>query len=167
MRAFLIALVVSSSVFATVAPNFQAETMAGMKVSLKDQLKPNRTLLLSFWASWCTPCLEEIRNVTERLAKEPNLPLDVLTVNVDTSETQSDVKPTIKLHKIAFPVILDPKHEIFSKFQQNQTLPFSVLVGPKGNIEGTFNGFSEGMFDKIKTLVSQSGKEMNAKTKAK
>ena len=173
MRLLTLFCILSSTVFATTAPNFQGETMTGAKINLKDQLKPNRVLLVSFWASWCTPCLEEIEHVKEHLAKEPTLPLDVITVNVDTSETQTDVKPTVRLHKITFPVILDPKHEILSKYQQTGTIPFSVLIGPKGTIESTFNGFSETMFDKIKSVVAQRGvaegpaKETNAKDKSK
>ena len=87
MRFLTLLCILSSTVLATTAPNFQGETLTGSKINLKDQLKPNRVLLVSFWASWCTPCLEEIQHVGEHLAKEPTLPLDVITVNVDTSET--------------------------------------------------------------------------------
>src|SRR5262249_18836109 len=94
---------------AKLAPSFSADLMGGNKVSLKESLKPGRLLLVSFWATWCTPCIEELRTVSEKLKADPNLPLDILTINVDTSETSSDVKPTLKLYSFKFPVILDPK----------------------------------------------------------
>jgi peroxiredoxin len=149
-------LVACSFAQAKTAPSFRAETMEGKKVVLKEYLKPGRVLFLSFWASWCTPCLEELRLVTARLGKEPNLPLDVLTVNVDAAETASDVKPAIKLNKLTFPVILDPNHEIFGKYQDSQTLPYSVLISPKGEIEAVFNGYHEEMFTKVKDVIGKT-----------
>ena len=161
------AILVTGLAHAKVAPNFQGEILGGKKTSLKENLKPNRALLLSFWASWCAPCIEELRLVTDKLKADPSMPLDVLTVNVDSSETAADVKPAIKMHKFTFPVILDPKHEIFGKYHDAQTLPFSVLISPKGNIEATFNGYHEEMFAKVKAVLGNVGatKEENAKKK--
>lgn len=158
MRYVILGLFLSSLAFGTVAPSFQAETISGQKISLKDSLKPGRALMVNFWATWCTPCIEEAKHVAEKLQQEPNLPLDVITVNTDTSETAADVKPTARLHKIAFPILLDPKHDIFAKYNPSKTLPFSVLIGPNGNIEATFNGFHEEMFQKVKEVVARATK---------
>lgn len=170
IKAFLIlTLTLSSLSLAKVAPSFQGEAMGGGKVTLKDKLKKDRVLLLSFWATWCTPCLEELNQVSTKMKAEPQLPLDLLTVNVDTSETASDVKPTLKLHKFEMPVVLDPKHEIFAKYHDAKSLPFSVLIGANGNIEATFNGYHEDMFAKIKEAIAaqaKTSKETNAKTKS-
>lgn len=166
MRFLLLTMLVSALATAKVAPPFQGEVIGGGKVSLKEQLKPNRVLLLTFWASWCSPCLEELNHVSTKLRNEPTLPMDVLTVNVDTSETASDVKPTIKQHKFTVPVILDPKHEIFAKYHEGKTLPYSVLIGADGQIAETFNGYHEEMFTKIKQVIAAktAKKETNVKT---
>lgn len=160
-------MMVSSLALAKAAPPFQGEAVGGGKISLKEKLQPNRVLLLTFWATWCSPCLEELTHVTSKLKNEPSLPMDVLTVNVDTQETSSDVKPTLKQHKFDVPVILDPKHEIFTKYHEGKTLPYSVLIGPDGQIAETFNGYHEEMFTKIKQVIAAKApakKEVNAKT---
>lgn len=153
--AALFFLVSASSLSARPAPPFKGELLGGGRVALLQSLKPQRGLLVCFWASWCVPCLEELHHVAEKLKNDPNFPLDVLTINVDTSETSSDVKPTVKLHNLKFPIVLDPKHEIFSKYQDAKTLPFSVLVGPTGQIEHTFTGFQEDMFTRVKETVDK------------
>jgi len=153
MKLLLSCLLFSSLAVAKVAPPFSAELMTGGKVALKERLKPNRVLLLSFWASWCTPCIEELNQVTKHMKQDPSLPVDLLTVNVDTSETTTDVKPTLKLYKFDFPVILDPKHDIFGRYQDSKTLPYSVLIGPSGEIEATFSGYHEEMFQKIREIA--------------
>lgn len=155
MKLIFISLIFSTLSFAKVAPNFQGELLGGGRVSLNEELRKDNSkgLLLCFWATWCAPCMQELKTVTEKLKSDPTLPLRVLTVNVDTSETSSDVKPTLKLHQFKVPVITDPKHEIFSKYQDAKTLPFSVLIKPNGEIAETFNGFHEEMFAKAREAL--------------
>jgi len=159
MRTLLIVFLLSTVATAKIAPPFQGELLGGGRGSLKQYLKADRVLLVSFWATWCSPCLEELKKVTENLAKDPSLPLEVVTINVDTAETASDVKPTVRLQGFSFPVMLDPKQEIFSKYHQAKTLPFSVLLSPDGNIEATFNGFHEEMFTVVKNVAAKKNSD--------
>jgi len=160
---FVLALLVSFNVQAKDAPSFKGDLMSGGSTSLSQELKKGNPVLLSFWATWCGPCIEELTHVKEYLAKNPNFPLTVLTVNADTSETESAVKPTLRLHKFDFPVILDPQHNILNLYHSDGTLPFSVLISPKGKIAETFNGYNEAMFDKVRALADSSGKSTKKK----
>lgn len=154
MRLFLMLTLVGGLSFGAVAPQFQGELMSGGKVSLKASLKKDRALLVCFWASWCTPCIAELRSVLAKMKEDPNLPLDLLTVNVDTSETSTDVKPTMKLYSLDMAVVLDPKHEIFSKYQEQKQLPYSVLIKSNGEIAKTFTGYHEEMFQVVREAVA-------------
>lgn len=149
----LACLFFSFQAFSKTAPQFQGELLDGKRVSLKQSLKPGRALVLCFWASWCTPCLQELKEVTARLKKEPQLPIDLLAINVDTSETASDVSPTMRLYGFEFPTVVDPKHEIFSKYQGSKSLPFSAVINPQAEIAKTFSGYQEDMFDEIKKVL--------------
>lgn len=149
-----IALAFAVQLMAKPAPQFQGEMLDGKRTSLKQSLRPGRSLILCFWASWCTPCLQELKEVSNRIKQDPSLPLDMLAINVDTSETASDVGPTLKLHGFDFPVVMDPKHEIFSKYQGAKSLPFSALIQSNGEIATTFSGFDEQMFEEIKKHLS-------------
>lgn len=163
MKKVILALSLSTHlVLAAVAPQFQGDLISGGRTSLKQNLKQDRVLLLCFWATWCTPCMEELKNVSEKLKQNPDLPLDVLTINVDTSETSSDVKPTMKLYQFDVPVILDPKHEIFTKYQEAKTLPYSVLVQSNGTIAKTYSGYHEELFNEAKAFA-QGTKTADAK----
>ncbi|NQW44718.1 MAG: TlpA family protein disulfide reductase [Deltaproteobacteria bacterium] len=151
----LLCLTFSSLSVAKIAPNFQGELMGGGRVNLVDELVKDhsKAILLCFWATWCAPCIQELKQVTERLRNDPTIPLKLLTINVDTAETASDVSPTLKLYDFKIPVIKDQKHEIFSKFQDAKTLPFSVLIKPNGEIAETFNGFHEAMVTKVREAL--------------
>lgn len=160
IRILLLASLVANVGIAKIAPSFSGSTMGGGRVRLAELVAPNRTLLLTFWATWCVPCIEELKQVSAKLQENPDIALDVMTVNVDTSETSTDVKPLLKANGLRFPVILDPKHEILVKYNESKTLPFSVLIGENGTIESTFNGYSETMFSTIQTALNKQ-KESN------
>jgi len=154
MNFLVFALTLSSLAFAKAAPTFQKDLLEGGKVSLSDKLKPGRVLLLSFWATWCTPCISELDEIRKYMEKDPNFPMDLLTVNVDKPETLADVRPTAKLYKFKFPIVQDPNHEIFNRYQDSPSLPFSVLIDSDGQIRETFSGFHPEMFQKIREIAN-------------
>ncbi len=164
MRALFLLVTLTTLAFGKVAPSFKGETLDGKRVSLASSLAAGKPLLLCFWATWCTPCLEELKNVKEKMKADPTLALQLLTVNVDTSETSSDVSSTLRLYDFKFPVIQDANHDIFGLYQPSKTLPFSALITPQGDIATTFSGYDPEMFTQVKKLTSKTQKkETNAK----
>ncbi len=142
--------VFSLSLFAAQAPTFQSETTDGKSYSLKEKLKDGKPVLISFWATWCQPCLDELNALKAKIGVDAGV--QVVAINVDTSETSSDVRPTARLHKIAFPIILDPTHQIFSKYNSTKAVPYSVLVSATGEILATYSGYSDEMMKKLESF---------------
>lgn len=157
-RFALTLLLVAGNALALSAPDFRERTLDGKQLSLREQLKPGRAVLLTFWATWCGPCLEELRSVSEQLAKDATFPLDVISVNVDAPDTAADVRPVAKLHGLKFPIVLDAKQEIFGRYHPQKTLPFSVLIDERGAVVTTFSGYQETMFTTIRTAVASAKK---------
>lgn len=149
----LLAILYTSSSYSLVAPAFRAQGLDGQTHSLQESLKPDRHLLVCFWATWCEPCLQELKMVTSQLSQESSLPVDILAINVDSPETQNQIRPTLQLYRFKFPVVTDPKHEIFQKYNSSETLPFSALVNARGEIVSQFSGFSDEMFSKISSII--------------
>src|SRR3989338_2820352 len=135
--------------FAKPVPPFRGDLLGGGTLSLKETLSPNKHVLLSFWATWCTACIEELTAVTEKMRSLPNLPLKLVTINVDLADSASDVRPTMKLYNFSFPVVLDPQHQIFSKYRNDKSLPYSVLIAPGGDLLRSFQGYSDTLFQEI------------------
>lgn len=148
-----------SQAMAAHAPSFPATMLDGSRTTLEELLPKDKVMLISFWATWCVPCLAELNTLSSKL-KDSKIPLKVVTVNVDSSETKAQVKPTVSDLKknagFAFPVVVDPTHAIFSKYQPNAALPFSVLVGPDGSILQSFSGYQETMLGKIEELAAKT-----------
>ena len=53
------------------------------KASLSQYVSKNKVVLLDFWASWCTPCLNEIPNLKAAYAKFKSKGFEIVSVSVD------------------------------------------------------------------------------------
>ena len=54
-------------------------------------------VVMSFWATWCIPCITELENINDVLEeKQKEKPFQFITVSIDDSRTEKRVKPFIK-----------------------------------------------------------------------
>ena len=113
-------------------PEFSLKDLNGKRVGIK-QFK-GKIVLLNFWATWCAPCKEEMPSmeVLHRQFRDKNFAL--LTVSVDYGGVKS-VQEFINKHQYTFPVLLDPKCEIFDLFKV-KGIPTTFLVDKKGKMIG-------------------------------
>jgi len=83
------------------------------------------SLLLIFWATWCTPCMQELPDLI-KLAKQ--MPLDKLTIigiNGDEKENFLAVRKAIDELGINFPVVMDADGSIYEKFSVS-AIPYFI-----------------------------------------
>lgn len=53
------------------------------KAKLSDYVAKNKVVLLDFWASWCTPCLNEVPNLKAAYKKFKSKGFEIVSVSVD------------------------------------------------------------------------------------
>lgn len=53
------------------------------KAKLSDYIGKNKVVLLDFWASWCTPCINEIPNLKAAYKKFKSKGFEIVSVSVD------------------------------------------------------------------------------------
>lgn len=98
-----------------------------------------KLLLLNFWATWCSPCIEEMPRLDELHKKSPN---GIQVVGIAADNPANVVKFSNRL-KVSYPILIDETGAMaFSKRLGNRhaLLPFSVLVSPQGDIVATYVG---------------------------
>jgi thiol-disulfide isomerase/thioredoxin len=82
---------------------------------------------LNFWASWCTPCLEEFPSLVKLQRKyKENKNILILTVNTDDSEILKKVKKIVERYKLNFPIVLDKNGKLVEKFSI-AAIPVSII----------------------------------------
>jgi cytochrome c biogenesis protein CcmG/thiol:disulfide interchange protein DsbE len=82
------------------APPATLATLAGEKISTIDLL--GQVVILTFWATWCVPCREELPLLSAYAASHAAAGLRVLAFSLDTAERLADVRKVAQ--GLQFPV---------------------------------------------------------------
>lgn len=93
-------------------------------------------LLLSFFASWCEPCKEELPEIRRLAGEHTKRGLRVVMINIDdTKEGISQVEAFCRKENMSFPVVSDRFHIVARRFFGDQLpLPANFLVNSKSEI---------------------------------
>jgi len=137
----------------TPAPDFALERLAdGASVRLSELR--GRVVLVSFWATWCAPCEQEMPAL-ERLYRELREEgFELLAVSVDTDAEA--VRAFQERLGISFPILLDPEQRVAREYQTFR-FPESLLVDRDGRVVERYVGAKEwdaaAYLDRIRRLL--------------
>ena len=90
-------------------------------------------ILINFWATWCAPCIKEMKYLDKFNKKYAESGFQVVSINTDTPRSLSKVKSFVKSRGYSFEILMDPKSEFIRK-AGGKVLPFLLLVNTDGTI---------------------------------
>ena len=94
-------------------------------------------VLVSFGATWCTPCSTELRALEELLVEYRDKPVKFFWVSIERPEQVTNVtlRRYAKERKVTFPVLRDSSQAVFLQFSTRVRLPMIVLLGKDGRVD--------------------------------
>jgi thiol-disulfide isomerase/thioredoxin len=121
-----------------VAPALPATYLSGPHVTLAGLLSSSggRTTLVTFWASWCTPCGEEA-GALERFAHSPAGRGRI--VGVDFGEGAAPARAFIRRHAWTFANLRDV-HGAAGNAYRMRNLPTTFVIDATGHIAKALQG---------------------------
>ncbi|MDP2365091.1 MAG: TlpA disulfide reductase family protein [Ignavibacteria bacterium] len=135
------------------APNFKLVNLEGKYIELNKEIG-NGPILLSFWATWCKPCLEEMAEFNKIYNEYKDKGFVILAISTDSEKSVAKVKPYIKSKGYKFPVLLDTNNEVARKYYAQQ-MPYTVMIDKNGNIVYSHLGFMKGDEQNVEKLISE------------
>lgn len=123
---------------APLAQDFSLNTIDGGGVVTLSQYRGD-VVYLSFWASWCVPCREEMPHLQRLWEKHAEQGFQVIGINVD--ENIEDARKFASDHGIEFPLVHDTDRSV-SKLYKVAGYPSHYLVGRDGRVHFSALGFT-------------------------
>lgn len=99
-----------------------------LQVSLK--ALRGKVVVVNFWASWCTPCLDELPAL-ERLSRR--YPDKIAVVGVGIDDDHKALAAVAKRLGVTFPTVLDADGTLKQRYQV-RGVPETFIVGPDGRL---------------------------------
>jgi len=104
----------------------------------------NKTLLINFWATWCTPCRKEMPDLQKLSETLDQSQFAVIGISVD--DDSNLVKEFLLQYKIRFTNFQDENLKVASQLLGIQAFPETFIVSPTGIIIVRITG--EQLWDK-------------------
>jgi peroxiredoxin len=133
------------------------KNMSGKTVDFSDLVNQSKDtmVVLSFWATWCVPCLTELDNINDVYEQKQALkPFKLIAISIDDTRTAKRVKPFIAGKGWRFDVLLDTNSDL--KRELNITDVPHVVIMKNAKIvyqhTGYIAGEEDNLFEAIRTL---------------
>ena len=118
------------------APIFDLQTLDDKNIKLEDLR--GKPVVLSFWASWCSPCRYELPELNNLVSKYPNI--QFIAVNVDKSS--GPAKKFLQGITLDMPIVMDNSALILGEYGVI-SMPTLFLIDSKGTVQYTKIGYSQ------------------------
>ncbi len=106
-----------------------------------DFKKMPKVVIVNFWASWCTPCLEEFPSLVEMVTDYKGKDISVVGINTDESNQLKEIKKIKAKYNLNFTIIPDKDSELVNKFMVD-AIPVSIIY-----VNGKVKEVSQGSKD--------------------
>jgi len=136
----------------------QVKNLEGKKVSTSTFSNSGKPIIISFWATWCKPCKQELDAINlqyETWQKETGVKL--IAISIDDKRTFAKVAPLVKEKGWKYEVYTDESQE-FKKAMNIESVPYTILIDGSGEIVYAHNAYNAGdentLYENIKKLIN-------------
>lgn len=133
-KLFLLLLIASSALAQKRLPNVFIEDLQRQNVSATQILNPNGPTIISFWATWCKPCLRELQAINAELeewTKATNVKL--VAISTDDARTRMRVSALVKSKNWNFDIYVDANGDL-QRSMNILSIPYTLILNASGEI---------------------------------
>ena len=140
-------------------PNITIADLQGKPVNIIEAAGTEKITVLSFWATWCSPCKRELDAIMELYPEwTEKYNMQLLAISIDNARMMSQVKPMVEEKGWEFPVLMDSKQELQHALEF-QAVPQTFVIDKEGNIIFQHEGYTPGdEYELEKILATAAGK---------
>ena len=156
LTAFLSCCLLSESQNRTL-PRVDLKTLDNITFNSSEFNNDGKPIVISFWATWCKPCIKELNNIAEVYEDwQEETGVKVIAVSIDDTRNMSKVKPKINALLWDYEIYCDPNGD-FKRAMGVGTVPHTFLLNENKEIVYQHTGYKDGdeydLFKKIEALL--------------
>ncbi len=136
-------------------PDITITDLAGKPVKIQEYAKGSQLTVLSFWATWCSPCKRELDAIQELYPEWiDTYDVRLVAITIDNSRALTQVRPIIEEKGWEFDFLVDSKQEL-QQALNFQAIPQTFLVDAEGNILFQHEGYTPGDEYELEEIIKE------------
>lgn len=136
-------------------PSIQVKDLNGKTIDTATLSNEGNPFLISFFATWCKPCLRELKAIHELYPDwQEETGMKMYIVSIDEAQNTHKVKPLVDAEGWDYEVLLDANGDFYRSLGI-QGVPHMLILDGNGQIVESHSGYTDGAeHDIIKKLRS-------------
>lgn len=135
-------------------PSVTLQDIEGNTVQTGSIENDGKPMIISFWATWCKPCLRELKAIHEVYPDwQDETGVRMIIVSIDQAQDANRVKPLVDGFGWEYEVLLDPNGD-FKRAMNVQNVPHVFVLDGKGKIVYNHAGYVDGGEEDIYEALS-------------
>jgi len=137
-------------------PSVQLKDINGKSVDTAKLSNDGKPFVISFFATWCKPCLRELKAIHEVYPDwVDETGMKLIAVSIDQAQDVSKVKPLVDMEGWDYDVLLDTNSD-FMRMMGAQTVPHVFIVDGNGKVVESHSGYTDGSESHIIEVIRQN-----------
>lgn len=130
-------------------PSVQLKTLDGEPVDAATLSNDGKPFVVSFFATWCKPCLRELKAISEVYPEwQEETGMKLIAISVDEAQNAGKVRPLVDALGWDYEVLLDSNSELKTALGI-QSVPHLFIIDGNGKIVENRSGYTEGSEEHI------------------
>jgi len=139
-------------------PSVEVKKIGGESFNTSTLSNDGKPMIISFWATWCKPCVQELTAISEQYEEwQKETGVKVIAVSTDDSRNLARVQPFVNSRNWEYEIYLDPNGD-FKRALNVNNIPHTFLVNGKGEIVWQHNSYTPGDEEELFELVKKLAK---------
>lgn len=139
-------------------PSVELKDIDGKNFSTGDISNDGKPIIISFWATWCKPCVKELSTIAEVYEDwQEETGVKLIAVSIDNARSMSRVAPYTNGKGWEYEILLDPNSD-FMRAMNVVNVPHTFLIDGKGNIVYQHTTFADGDEEELHKLLVKVSK---------
>ncbi|MCB0525339.1 MAG: TlpA family protein disulfide reductase [Lewinellaceae bacterium] len=140
-------------------PSAVLKTLEGQSVDAATLGGDGKIRVVSFWATWCSPCKKELDAISEIYEDwQHDYDVELVAISTDDARSAAKVPGVVNAKGWPYRILLDSNKEL-SRAANIQSVPYTFLLDKEGNIVFEHIGYAPGDEEELEEQIAKLAKK--------